>query len=231
MEALTPLAEWGAATLAREGEVESGDRYVVAPFSTGVLVAVIDGLGHGEEAASAAERAAHILESDPRASVVTLISQCHEGLRSTRGVVMSLASFTTSDETMTWIGVGNVEGRLVRAKSGAFSNERRNGERRMWQESVTVERRRAQRRQHQSESLLLRAGVVGSHLPPLNGSLLPIRPGDTVFLATDGVALPSIEDVDPGEPPQALAERILSRHKKGADDALVVVVRWVGPPR
>jgi phosphoserine phosphatase RsbX len=198
------------------------------PFDTGVLVAAIDGIGHGEEAATAAERAVRILESDPHQSVITLVSRCHEGLRTTRGVVMSLASFNTQDETMTWLGVGNVEGRLIRASPHAIPNERRSVERRIRSLPTMVERRRGERRQSRSEFLLLRAGVVGSHLPALQGAVLPLRPADTLLLATDGVALPPIEDVGRGERPQAIAERILSRHKKGSDDALVVVARWVG---
>jgi phosphoserine phosphatase RsbX len=227
VEALTPPIEWGTATFTREGEAESGDRYSVVPYDAGALVAVIDGLGHGEEAASAAQLAAQILESGPRDSIVSLISRCHERLRSTRGVVMSLASFNALDDTMTWLGVGNVEGRLFRAGPDATALE----ERRTGHVPVAAERRRAEQGRRGSESLLLRAGVVGSHLPLLDGSRVSIHLGDTLVLATDGVDLPSEDDVGPGELPQSIADRILTRHKKGTDDALVVVVRWVGTPR
>ena len=231
METLRRPLEWGAAIFTREGEAESGDRYAVAPFDGGILVAAIDGLGHGKEAALAAELASRILEDDPHESVITLVSRCHEGLRSTRGVVMSLASFATRAETMTWLGVGNVEGRLVRARGDGPPSDRRQGERRLRDQAVAAERRRAERRGSSTfEFLLLRAGVVGSHLPPLDGALLPIRPGDTLLLTTDGVALPDLVDIDPDERPQETAERILSRHKKGTDDGLVVVARWVGLP-
>jgi len=37
------------------------------------------------------------------------------------------------------------------------------------------------------ESLLLRAGVVGSQLPALQATVLPIARGDALFFATDGV--------------------------------------------
>ena len=105
METLTHPVEWGAATVTLAGQVQSGDRYVVVPSGSGVLVAAIDGLGHGVEAASAAQLAAGVLERDPRESVITLVRRCHERLRETRGVVMSLASFNALDETMTWLGV------------------------------------------------------------------------------------------------------------------------------
>ena len=115
METLTHPVEWGAATFTLAGQIQSGDRCVVAPSGSGVLVAAIDGLGHGAEAATAARLAAGVLERDPRESVITLVRRCHEQLRETRGVVMSLASFNALDETMTWLGVGNVQGRLDRA--------------------------------------------------------------------------------------------------------------------
>ena len=49
---------------------------------------------------------------DPAAPVDELVRRCHEAAR-TRGAVISLASFDASG-TMTWLGVGNVEGLLVR---------------------------------------------------------------------------------------------------------------------
>lgn len=198
------MIEWGASTLTLRGQVESGDRHVVAPFGPGILVAAIDGLGHGDDAASAAERAASILAESPQESVIALVRRCHESLRRTRGVVMSLASFHGSDETMAWLGVGNVEGRLLRGTRDSIPP---------------------------LETLLLRGGVVGGQLPPLQAALLPVVPGDTLVFATDGVALPLVPEIRPHERPQAIAERILARQKKDTDDALVLVVRWVGLPR
>jgi phosphoserine phosphatase RsbX len=198
------MVEWGAATFTLPGQRDSGDRYVVAPFGLGVLVAGIDGLGHGDEAAAAAQLAANILERSPHESVIALVRRCHEHLRSTRGVVMSLATLTTLDETMTWIGVGNVEGRLKRAARDLTPL---------------------------SEFLLLRAGVVGSQLPMLQAAVLPVSPGDTLVFATDGVALPTALEGVADERPQALADRILAKQRKGTDDALVLVARWVGASR
>ena len=229
METLGGPIEWGAATFTLRGQTESGDRYVVAPSDFGALVAAIDGLGHGDEAALAAQLAAQTLEQDPNEPVIALVERCHSRLRSTRGVVMSLASFDALDETMTWLGVGNVEGRFVRAgRDATLLEDRRRGERRTGSQWTAVERRRAERRRPKTADLLLRAGVVGSHLPPLSAALLPVLPGDTLVFATDGVDLPPLEDMARGDRPQAMAERILSRHKKETDDALVVVVRWVG---
>src|SRR5262245_1263061 len=116
MEAM--IVESATAATPLEGQLQSGDRGVVLPFDHGALVAVIDGLGHGLLACEAATTAEHVLVDSPDAPVDELMRRCHDKLRSTRGVVMSLASFDGARSTMTWLGVGNVEGFLVRAENG-----------------------------------------------------------------------------------------------------------------
>jgi serine phosphatase RsbU (regulator of sigma subunit) len=110
-----PILDWSAAILAVKGETVSGDMYLVRPFSDGALVAAVDGLGHGPEAAASAQAALSVLEASPAQPVVSLVRACHQALRGMRGVVMSLASFNRRANTMTWLGVGNVEGCLLRA--------------------------------------------------------------------------------------------------------------------
>jgi hypothetical protein len=53
-------------------------------------------------------------------------------------------------------------------------------------------------------------------------------PHDTVVLATDGIRPEFSDDLVPGQEPQAMADQILSRYRKGTDDALVLVVRCLG---
>jgi len=106
--------EWGMAGEPLAGQPKSGDLGLVLPFPGGVLIGVLDGLGHGDEAAVAARAAAEVLRAQPDAHVIWLVRQCHEALGETRGVVMSLASFSERYATLTWIGIGNVEGLLLR---------------------------------------------------------------------------------------------------------------------
>jgi len=196
----TGLVDWGAAELALPGEAENGDRYIVRPFAGGVLAAVVDGLGHGHEAAEAARIAVATLEQCPCEPLPTLFRRCHERLRGTRGVVMSAASFRAGERTMLWLGVGNVEGLMKRATPGIASSER----------------------------LLLRGGLVGSYLPRLDVSLLPAHPGDVLIFASDGVRS-SFADEEPQDlPAQKAADRLLAHHCRGTDDALVLVVRFLG---
>ena len=78
------------------------------------------------------------------------------------------------------------------------------------------------------EVLLLRAGVVGSQLPPLQAAVLPIAQGDTLFFVTDGIRNDFGESLSARENPQRAADRILKRYGAGNDDALVLVSRLTG---
>jgi negative regulator of sigma-B (phosphoserine phosphatase) len=197
------VLERGVAGLAHEGEGRSGDVAVFAPSQAGGLVAVIDGLGHGDPAADAAETAAAVLREHADDPPQTLLEQCHEELRRTRGAVMTLAWFDLGQRTMAWTGVGNVEARFVRA--GDRGDAR-----------------------HASPVVL--GGVVGYNLPQVRLGTIPLEPGDAVVLATDGVASDFSVSLESGIGAQALAERVLKRHGKGSDDALAAVVRYLGPP-
>jgi negative regulator of sigma-B (phosphoserine phosphatase) len=105
--------EWGIASLTLPGESVSGDTAVIESTDATTLVGVIDGVGHGIEAASAAALAAGLLRERVEEPPSRLIEMAHQALGDTRGVAMSLASFQTADDLMTWCGLGNVEGRLV----------------------------------------------------------------------------------------------------------------------
>lgn len=203
MEALiTPPIEWAVAELVQPGQVESGDRaLVLATGESGLVAAVVDGLGHGAEAASAAKVAVRAIERSAHKPVVQLLRESHNSLMGTRGAVISVAVFNTHDETMTWLGVGDVEGRLLRAPTSASQR---------------------------TESLLMRGGVVGSHLPPLMSEVLPIQRGDTLILATDGIRSDFLDAPLPQLEPRALADHVLSGWSTQTDDALVLVVRYLG---
>ena len=110
-----PFLEWGIAGRPMPGETESGDQYVVHPLPDGVLLAVVDGLGHGPDAAAAARDAIAIVQAHSHEPLIPLVKRCHEALRRTNGVVMTLAAFHCRDKVLTWLGVGNVEGLLVRS--------------------------------------------------------------------------------------------------------------------
>jgi phosphoserine phosphatase RsbX len=196
-----PPIDYGVAKFVLPGQGESGDHHLVCCSQNGILIGAIDGIGHGEKAANASKAAAALLRSSADEPIISLVERCHEKLRTTRGVVMSLAFIDLEHGMMTWLGVGNVQGVLMRsdAKKG-------NGQ----------------------ESLLLRAGVVGSQLPALQAAVLPIARGDTLFFATDGVRSDFSVALSARENPQRAADRILENYGNGNDDALVLVARLTG---
>lgn len=196
-----PLVEYGVANFVLPGQGESGDRHLICCAGDGILIAAMDGIGHGEEAAYAAETAISILKTNAEEPVISLVERCHQELRSTRGVVLSLASIDPQHGMMTWLGVGNVQGVLMRAGAQKGSVQ---------------------------EALLLRGGVVGSQLPALQAAVLPIAKGDTLVFVTDGIRSEFVETLSALESPQRAADRILKQHGRGNDDALALVVRLTG---
>lgn len=196
------VVEWAAQGAALQGEPVSGDVDVVAGFDGGALVALIDGLGHGVEAAEASQEAARVLRAHAGEPPAELVERCHEALRGTRGVAMSVAAFDARTSSMTWVAVGNVEAVLVRARAAGGGRE-----------AVTP-----------------RGGVVGYQLPALRPGVLPVAPGDTLVMATDGIRSAFLGELAPGSSPQGIARAVFSRHARGNDDALVLVARYLGVP-
>jgi phosphoserine phosphatase RsbX len=197
------LLDWGVAAVALPGETESGDLHLVRPVAGGVLIAVVDGLGHGAEAAAAARLAVGAIGRHAHESPLSLFERCHQTLKGTRGVVMSLALIHRADGSLTWLSVGNVEGMLVRADSGGHAARAR-------------------------RALVTRGGIVGSELPNLKPEVLSLAIGDTLILATDGIREGFVEGLPADATPQRQADQILARHRKGTDDALVLVARYRG---
>jgi phosphoserine phosphatase RsbX len=193
--------EWAVAAAPIPGEKESGDLHVVEPFARGVLMAVIDGLGHGVPAAEAARTAAEFMKMNAGESVIRLVQQCDRQLHRTRGVVMSLASINATEETVTWLGVGNVDGILIRNNASPRTN---------------------------SEFLNAARGVVGARLPALRAAVLPIAHGDTLIFATDGIRSGFDEGLSLSTSPQQIADRILAQDGLDTDDSLVLVARYEG---
>lgn len=193
--------EWGVAKRASPGEVISGDLHIIKPLDNGILLAVVDGLGHGNEATAAARTAVQTLANYAHEPLISIVHRCHEALMSTRGAVMTIAFIDAAQRTVSWLGVGNVEGLLLRANPAATPS---------------------------SEALLLRMGVLGYQISTMYGSVAAISPGDLLVFATDGISRDFSNHIIRGDSPKQIADRILEKSFKGSDDALVLAVRYLG---
>jgi len=193
--------DYGVAAATFADMAESGDHYTVQTLPDGLLIAVVDGLGHGHEAAVAARTAIAALEAARNDRVSALFEHCHRALRATRGAAMTVATIDARVARMTWLAVGNVEGLLLRGEG--------------------VEDR-------QREAVMTRGGIVGHRLPTLRPTSVQIHPGDLLILATDGIRDGFAHAALPAGAPQHIADHILAAYRKATDDALVLVGCWHG---
>lgn len=197
---LMSLIEWSVAEEPLPGQKQSGDRYLVKNMPEGALLAVVDGIGHGEDAAHSAELAVRAIENSDARSPISLLRRCQQHLQGTRGAVLSMALFSSADDTMTWLGVGNVAGVFLSREAYGVARQ---------------------------ESLLLRAGMVGAQLPYVSASVLPVSFGDTLIFATDGIRGEFADKLNINASTQEIARHIIESHWRKIDDALVLVARYV----
>lgn len=118
-----------------------------------------------------------------------------------RGVVLTLTSLDVKSGELTWIGVGNVEGLMLRSKESMVPAV---------------------------EHIKLHGGLVGYQMPILQARSLTMQEGDLLILATNGIGGDVVPDVRLDDTPKNIAEHVLQKHFKGNDDGLVFVARYLG---
>ena len=180
------------------GEPVSGDSAVVAATTHRTLLSVVDGLGHGPEAAAASEVGRSTMLENASEPLEPLLVLCHHALRNTRGAAITMAAVDHADGAVQWLGVGNVEARIVRSDRD---------------------------RKPRLEAVFHFPGVVGYRLPRLKVHTNRLDPGDLIVLASDGITTSFLDDLDPAAPVDRLAERIVADHARPEDDAIVLIAR------
>ncbi|EFG77505.1 stage II sporulation protein E [Mycobacterium parascrofulaceum ATCC BAA-614] len=195
--------EWARAGRPLPSEYISGDRGLAVDVDgEAALFGVVDGLGHGPEAATAALRAIDAVTRSGSERLEVLVQLCHRVLEGTRGVAMTLARVDFAANTLTWTGVGNVTADLV-AKSATGVQIR--------------------------SSARLTAGIVGYRIPEvLPAQVVSIRPGDLLVMSTDGIAGDYLDHVDFSASAVVIAEELLGKDAKETDDAMVLTARHRG---
>ena len=194
-----PRIESGSYVRPCDGETLSGDSALVTSAHGGVLVAVIDALGHGAEAhrlsASLSKTLSGWLTGEPSPSPEMALGVLHDCARGTRGAVASVAWLDMGTLEGSVAGIGNVRCRLF----------------------GTVTR-----------SVEFGDGVLGHRMRSPRSVSLALRPADVVLLFSDGVTgrfragdYPSL----PLDPAPAIAFNIVQRFSRGTDDASCAVMR------
>jgi phosphoserine phosphatase RsbX len=195
--------EWAIAGRPLPGEHVSGDQ----PIAVGIdgdaaLFGVMDGLGHGQPAATAALRAVDVLKNARGERLEVLVQLCHRVLAGTRGAAMTLVRIDFQASMLTWTGVGNVTAHLIaKAASGVQIRS----------------------------SARLAAGIVGYRIPEISpAQRVSMRTGDLLVIATDGITEDHLDHIDFAAPATVIAEHILGKHAKESDDAMVLAARHRG---
>ncbi len=109
----TSAFEVGAVSVPKPREDVCGDSWWAEELNGICTVAVVDGLGHGPMAFDASRRAIEVVRLNPGWPPGRLVGAAHEALRGSRGAAIGVARVAPGEGTLTFAGVGNIEGAVV----------------------------------------------------------------------------------------------------------------------
>jgi anti-sigma regulatory factor (Ser/Thr protein kinase) len=98
----------GGICVPKHGETQPGDSWVVTHDADAVTVTVIDGLGHGPAAATAAVAAVRVAKENAGRPIEEIMHAAHGALRPTRGAAMAIARIYPSRRKLDFVGIGNI---------------------------------------------------------------------------------------------------------------------------
>jgi len=178
------------------GQRYNGDAYFVKRYEDKVMFAVIDGLGHGQDAHEAAQDAVDCLENFYRRPIAEIFQLCHQRLKRTRGAAMSLCRINLKDRVMTHAGIGNVNTRVYSSEA-APAPFCING----------------------TLGVAMRTVKVDDYPLPENSTIIMFSDG------VSGRFTPENLRGFWGLKPQGLAKQIMDNHAKDNDDVTIIVGR------
>ncbi|NBV84940.1 MAG: hypothetical protein EBS01_01450 [Verrucomicrobia bacterium] len=188
----------GFYALPRLGEVVCGDDCVIHMESQRVLLALIDGAGHGPEARAVTDAAVELLSRLPTPTESgTAMNLLHARLHGTPGAAAIVAVLSRAGENWegSYVAVGDI--RLAVACS-------------------------------QPRFLPVTDGVVGYIMHTTRPVPLQLKQGDQLLMASDGVDHDFLLETAPGKlPANALdaARKIVFNHQRDHDDSSCLVFR------
>lgn len=98
----------GVISQAMAGEPICGDAWSVSQGSGRVVVFVVDGLGHGPDAAAASRAALEAVQKNLHRDAPNLMEAVHGALRPTRGAAAAVALLQPESELCLFCGIGNI---------------------------------------------------------------------------------------------------------------------------
>ena len=182
------------------GEARSGDALFCRAAPGGVVLAVIDGVGHGADAAGVAGEAVGWLgrtfEADPLAGLPETLARMHDRFRGGRGASLTLVRYDAAGGGFELVAVGNTVARVVAPG--------------------------------RSRGFLSRDGNLGHALPSPRLERGSLEPGAALLLYSDGVRSGFDFESIPGRhtaSAQAVAQKVVRLFGKPHDDACCLVLK------
>lgn len=191
-----PRVVVGGIDIAKPGEEHSGDSWIAIPGRDVSTICVADGLGHGQIAATASLACIRAVADHADLELDHVIEEAHGALRPTRGAAVGIARIHGRQSRIDFLGVGNIAGTIVA------------------DESV--------RRTVSSP------GIVGHEMRKVQTFSYPWTASAVLVLASDGVSANWNPASYPGlmqHDPALIAAVIYRDHRRGNDDATVVVAK------
>jgi len=187
--------EVGALWSPIRGEEVCGDGWAVACAGGGATLLAADGLGHGPDAARAANAAIRTLDERGPIGAGELVHAAHEALRPTRGAALAVARIDFAADELRFAGVGNI---------GAVALD--HGRRALVSHNGIVGHN---------------VRKVQEFTVPFGPGALCILHSDGIETRWDLDKYPGLH----GRSPALIAAILMRDHIRGRDDAMVLVVR------
>jgi anti-sigma regulatory factor (Ser/Thr protein kinase) len=193
------LLDVGVVCLPFDGETACGDGWAVVQDAERAVILLVDGLGHGPNAAEAADVAIAGFRTASGGPPADIVAMLHQTLRSTRGAALAVAEVTRTADgaTVRYCGVGNTVAMLL----GPVDAPR---------------------------ALPSMNGTAGLQIRATHEVTMPWTRGNVLVLHTDGITTRWRADAYRGiltHHPTVLATALQRDHARGRDDATVLAFR------
>jgi hypothetical protein len=178
-----------------------------------VLLAVVDGVGHGPDAAAVTTRILACLRANLRLEPAPLLQECHRAVEHSRGAAVGIALLDPAASQVRFVGVGNIKMQLL--------------SRDLTQVAISIPD--CPPSGVKIQTFVANSGIVGYRLPTrLLEDSCNHAAGDLVGMWSDGMAsgfdlwnVPDVGDLTP----EKIVESAFDSFRRGGDDATLVVAR------
>ena len=110
---VNPQIEFGIIAFPMPGQEVSGDGWHVESLADKYTFTLADGLGHGPDAAIAAQAAVAIARGYRDKAPAEIVERAHGALRSTRGAALAVSEIDRAKKLVRFCGVGNIAGAVL----------------------------------------------------------------------------------------------------------------------